>query len=70
MAAPFDFYIKQADLCAQAAVQSALQNERDTMLRSRAAWLKLAKREEDNLSARLQREEERTLSRNEESSHG
>lgn len=70
MAANFDFYIKQADLCGEAADTTALQNQRETLLRSRAAWLKLAKREEDNLSARLQREEDRTLSRNEESSLG
>ncbi|HQV04799.1 MULTISPECIES: hypothetical protein [unclassified Novosphingobium] len=53
------FYIQQAESCQRAADDTPLANQRDTLLRSRAAWLTLAAREQAIRAARAQREREK-----------
>jgi len=69
MAAPAQFYLKQAELCEQAAAATPLDNQRETLLRSRAAWLKLANRELEVQAARIVREQGRQTTHQEEPSH-
>lgn len=69
MAAPAHFYLKQAELCEQAAANTPLENQRDTLLRSRAAWLKLANRELEIQAGREKREQQRLSETDEETSH-
>ena len=56
MATPGRFYLTQAESCAKAAAASQLSNQRDTLLRSEAAWLSLAAREIATQTAREERE--------------
>lgn len=44
MSVTSDFYLAQADECALAARQTALENVRDRYLRSEAAWRAMANR--------------------------
>lgn len=59
MATSARFFIDQAESCARAAAGAQLSNQRETYLRSEAAWRKLANREIATQAARLQRERER-----------
>lgn len=56
MSASARFYQMQADNCAAAAAASVLDNQRETLLRSQAAWLQLAAREIKVSLARVERE--------------
>ncbi|MFM5922913.1 MAG: hypothetical protein ACKOPG_01835 [Novosphingobium sp.] len=53
------FYIEQAESCERAADAALLSNQRETLLRSRAAWLTLAARQESIRTGREQRERTR-----------
>jgi hypothetical protein len=53
------FYIEQAESCERAAEAAPLENQRDTLLRSRAVWLGLAARELTIRTARAERESAR-----------
>ncbi len=59
MATSARFYLAQAESCAQAAASTQLSNQRETLLRSEAAWLALAAREIATQTARAERERER-----------
>lgn len=61
MATSASFYLAQAESCARAAAATLLTNQRDTLLRSRAAWLTLAEREIANQAARTERENARNM---------
>lgn len=50
------YYLQQADVCAQAADATPLENQRATLLRSQAAWLALAARELAVQAARAERQ--------------
>lgn len=54
------FYLAQAETCAAQAQASTLENQRDTLLRSREVWLGLAQREIATQAARAERERQRT----------
>jgi hypothetical protein len=58
------FYTEQAETCATQAAAATLDNQRETLLRSREVWLRLAAREKATTAARVERErariEERT----------
>lgn len=56
------FYIAQAESCQRAAEATPLANQRDTLMRSRAAWLSLAAREQAIRAARAKREAEKEQS--------
>jgi hypothetical protein len=53
------FYIEQAECCARAAAAAPLDNQRDTLLRSRAVWLGLAAREQTIQAGRAERDRAR-----------
>jgi hypothetical protein len=59
MAATDDFYLKQADICGKAALDTQLPNLRDKYLRSQSAWQLLADREIATRAARDVREAEK-----------
>ncbi|MCC6925195.1 hypothetical protein [Novosphingobium sp.] len=59
MSASSQFYLKQAEQCELAAAASSLNNQRDTLLRSRLAWLELANRELEVQAGREKRERDR-----------
>lgn len=59
MSVSAQFYQLQADSCGKAAAASTLDNQRETLLRSQAAWLKLAAREIAVTSARAERDRQR-----------
>lgn len=59
MAATDDFYLKQADICGKAALDTPLPNLRDKYLRSQSAWQLLADREIATRAARETREMEK-----------
>ncbi|MEQ1543026.1 MAG: hypothetical protein HOO94_08205 [Novosphingobium sp.] len=50
------YYLQQAEVCAQAAEITPLENQRATLLRSQAAWLALAARELAVQAARAERQ--------------
>ncbi len=56
MAAAAPFYLQQAEICARSAAATLLDNQRDTFLRSRAAWLALAARDIEVQAGRAARE--------------
>jgi hypothetical protein len=56
MSASARFYQMQADNCAAAAATAMLDNQRETLLRSQAAWQQLAAREVKVSLARIERE--------------
>jgi hypothetical protein len=56
MAATDDFYLKQADICGKAALDTTLPNLREKYLRSQSAWQLLADREIATRAAREVRE--------------
>ena len=56
MAATSPFYLEQAELCARSAAATLLDNQRETFLRSRAAWLALAARDIEVQAGRAARE--------------
>lgn len=60
MATSASFYLEQAESCERAAAATALSNQRETLLRSKAAWLTLAAREIATQTARAERERART----------
>jgi len=59
MAATDDFYLKQADICGKAALDTTLPNLREKYLRSQTAWQVLADREIATRAARDVREAEK-----------
>jgi hypothetical protein len=61
MAAPATFYLEQAEICARSAAATLLGNQRETFLRSRAAWLALAARDIEVQAGRAAREQARQL---------
>ena len=67
MATSAQFYLQQAATCESAAEAALLDNQRETLLRSRAAWLALANRELEIQAGRVKREQERALAHHEES---
>ncbi len=56
MNVPIDFYLAQAESCAQAAAKSALPNQREIFLRSEQAWHAMAERKRGVLVGRAERE--------------
>lgn len=60
MATPARFLLDQAESCARAAAASTLSNQRETFLRSEAAWRMLAAKEIATQTARAERERVRT----------
>lgn len=67
MATSAQFYLHQAAVCEQAAEATLLDNQRETLLRSRTAWLALANRELEIQAGRAKREQERAQVQLEES---
>lgn len=63
MATSAQFYLQQAAICEEAAGAALLDNQRDTLQRSRAAWLALATRELEVQAARIKRDQEREQDR-------
>lgn len=61
MAAASPFYLEQAEMCARSAAAALLDNQRETFLRSRAAWLALAARDIEVQEGRAARETARLL---------
>lgn len=59
MSASAQFYQLQADTCGAAAAATSLDNQRETLLRSQAAWLTLAAREIAVTNARAERDRQR-----------
>jgi hypothetical protein len=57
------FYLEQAETCATQAAAAALDNRRETLLRSREVWLRLAERELATTAARAERERQRNEER-------
>ncbi|MFC0588323.1 MAG: hypothetical protein ACKOQ3_09905 [Novosphingobium sp.] len=55
MAQSAAYYLQQADICEEAAAKTVLENQRATLLRSKAAWLALAAREISIQEARAER---------------
>ena len=55
MAQSASYYLQQADVCERAASETSLENQRATLLRSKAAWLALAAREISIRAARAER---------------
>ena len=58
MPAPTAFYLEQAAICARAASETVLPNQRETYLRSQVAWQALAERKIRIAEARAVREAE------------
>lgn len=54
-----DFCNQQAESCERAAEAALLDNQRNTLLRSREAWLAMAARERSIRDARAKREAEK-----------
>jgi hypothetical protein len=59
MAAPATFYLEQAEKCSRSAEASTLDRQREIFLRSRAAWLLLAEREQEVQAGRAERDKAR-----------
>lgn len=55
MAQSESYYLEQAQICERAAAETQLENQRATLLRSQAAWLALAARENSIQAARAVR---------------
>jgi hypothetical protein len=63
MSTPSSFYVEQAEVCAKAALDALLPNQREKYLRSQAAWQALADRDQRIKEAREVREAERAEDR-------
>lgn len=59
MSVSTEFYLRQVAVCAKAASETPLANQRDIYLRAEAAWQALADREVRTKTAREQREAEK-----------
>lgn len=69
MAASAQFYLDQAKICEKAAKAASLDNQRETFLRSRAAWIALANRELKIQAERVKRDQERLEAQQKEPIH-
>jgi hypothetical protein len=69
MAASAQFYLDQAASCEKAANAAQLDNQRETLMRSHAAWMALANRELKVQAERIKRDRERILAQQEETTH-
>jgi hypothetical protein len=56
------FYEEQAEICARAAAEATLPNERDKFLQAQAAWKSLAEGRAFTQAAAAKREAERRVS--------
>jgi len=63
MSASARYYLLQAETCSAEAAIATLDNRRETLLRSREVWLRLAARELATHAARIERERHRNEER-------
>ncbi|HNJ47682.1 MAG TPA: hypothetical protein PK479_04580 [Novosphingobium sp.] len=69
MAASAQFYLDQAAICEKAASVALLDNQRETLMRSHAAWMALANRELKIQAERIKRDRERIQAQQKEPTH-